>query len=296
VVLVPPHTVLKTSSGKIRRAACRDLFEQGRLGARPRAVWWQVVRWRGRGSRWRRSVHAAAAPRTRRWWIVLRTALVAWPLVALLPRQASRFRVLRFAARAFLRVSGTRLRVQGLEHLPPAPMVLVANHGSYVDGLLLVAALPVDLHFVVKKEFARQVVAGTLLRRIGAVFVERVDPVKGLEDTARAVDALRAGESVMFFPEATLFRTPGLLPFKLGAFMAAAQTGAPVVPAALRGTRTILRGEQWFPRRGEAALQISARSRLRSEFAEVLRLRDEARARVLAPSGEPDPAAERVSL
>jgi len=301
VVLAPPHTVLKTPSGKIRRSACRDLYERGALSRRRRAVWWQVLRLGAASAapRWRRSVHVGAAlAYAARWWssLVL-TALVAWPLVALLPGVASRWVVLRAAARTFLRLSGTSLRVRGLENLPTGPMVLVANHSSYVDGLLLVAALPVDVHFVVKKEFERQLVAGTLLRKLGAVFVERVDPKQGLEDTARVVDALRAGESVMFFPEATFFRTPGVLPFKLGAFTAAAQTGAPVVPAALRGTRSVLRGEQWFPRRSEVALQISAPLLPKgAEFAEVLRLRDEARAEILALCGEPDLAQERVAL
>ena len=301
VVLAPPHTVLKTPSGKIRRSACRDLYERDALARPRRALWWQVLRLGAASAapRWRRTIHVGAAlAYAARWWssLVL-TALVAWPLVAILPGVASRWVVLRAAARTFLRLSGTSLSVRGLENLPAGPMVLVANHSSYVDGLLLVAAFPVAFHFVVKKEFERQRVAGTLLRKIGGVFVERVDPKQGLEDIARVVDELRAGQSVMFFPEATFFRTPGVLPFKLGAFMAAAQTGAPIVPAALRGTRSILRGEQWFPRRGEVTLQVSAPLTPKGlEFAEVLRLRDEARARILALCGEPDLAQERVAL
>ncbi len=301
VVLAPPHTVLKTPSGKIRRSACRELYERGELSRRRRALWWQVLRLGASSAvpRWRRTVLSAAAlAYAARWWSALvLCALVAWPLVAILPGVTARRVVLRAAARGFVRLSGTSLRVRGLENVPRGPRVLVANHSSYLDGLLLVAAIPSEFCFVAKKEFAKQRVAGTFLRRIGAVFVERADPKGGVEDTARVVDALHAGESVMFFPEATFFRTPGLLPFKLGAFMIAAQTGAPIVPVGLRGARSLLRADQWFPRRGQVTVQVCEPLAPKgAEFAEVLRLRDEARARILALCGEPDLSQQRVSF
>ncbi|MEX2205626.1 MAG: AMP-binding protein [Myxococcota bacterium] len=301
VVLAPPHTVLKTPSGKIRRSACRDLYERGGLERGRRALWWQVVRLAAASAlpRLRRTYQAgmALAYAVRWWCAIVLTSLVSWPLVVILPSEAARWMVLRAAARTFLRLSGTPLQVLGLENLPRGPMALVANHTSYVDGLVLVAALPVVLRFVAKSQLGQQLVAGTLLRRLGAVFVERMDPRRGTEDTAHVVDALRAGQSVMFFPEGTFFRTPGVLPFKLGAFLAAAQAGVPVVPAALRGTRSILRGEQWFPRRGSVSLTVSvALSPKGSDWAEAIRLRDESRAAILAMSGEPDLAEQHVEL
>ena len=62
VVLAPPGTVPKTSSGKIRRAACREIYEKGRIGARPQALWWELarIRLRGAGPSLRRARNAAA--------------------------------------------------------------------------------------------------------------------------------------------------------------------------------------------------------------------------------------------
>ncbi len=96
----------------------------------------------------------------------------------------------------------------------------------------------------------------------------------------------------MSFPEGTLLRMPGLLPFRLGAFVVAAQTDTAVLPVTLHGTRSVLRAGQWFPRRG--GVRIAIASALRPEggdFAAAVRLREAARARILDACGEPDMAA-----
>ena len=93
----------------------------------------------------------------------------------------------------------------------------------------------------------------------------------------------------MFFAEGTLTRVPGLMPFKLGAFAAAAKTGRPVIPVALRGTRSILRGDQWFPRPGRVTVAVGdALTPEGPTLADAARLRDAARAVVLQLCGEPD--------
>jgi 1-acyl-sn-glycerol-3-phosphate acyltransferase len=90
---------------------------------------------------------------------------------------------------------------------------------------------------------------------------------------------------------------PGLLGFRLGAFLAAAQAGVPVVPVAIRGTRSILRGGQWRPRRGEISVDIGAPIRPDGgDFAAAVRLRDAARAFVLAHCREPDLVHEQVDI
>jgi acyl carrier protein len=293
VVLAPPHSVPKTSSGKLRRAAARQLYEAGRIGARPRALWWQVLR----------LALAGLAPRARHalaglgelayagtWWTVIAlTAGLAWPSVLLLPRRAWRWALLRRLARLALRLTGTPLSVQGLGNLPATGAILVANHASYLDGLVLVAALPGETAFVAKTELAAQVFAGRFLPRIGTLFVERFDPEGGARDTQTALAAARAGRRLLFFPEGTLSRMPGLMAFHLGAFQAAVEAGLPVVPLTLRGTRSILRGDQWFPRRGAISLHIDRPIAPEgADFAAVLALRDRTRAAILARCGEPD--------
>jgi 1-acyl-sn-glycerol-3-phosphate acyltransferase len=176
-------------------------------------------------------------------------------------------------------------------------VAIVANHASYLDGLVLTAVIPGELSFVAKEEFAGNLVAGPFLRRIGTLFVRRTDPRGGVEDTSAALDAARAGERVVSFPEGTFTRMPGLLDFRLGAFLVAAQSGVPVVPVAIRGTRSVLRAGQWLPRRApihvHAARPIAPTG---SDFAAAVRLRDEARAIILELTGEPDLVREKVHL
>jgi 1-acyl-sn-glycerol-3-phosphate acyltransferase len=93
----------------------------------------------------------------------------------------------------------------------------------------------------------------------------------------------------VIFPEGTFRRAPGLLPFRMGAFVAAAEAGVPVVPVALRGTRSLLRGDDWFPRRGEATMVVEPPISPRGAgWAEAVALRDQTRAAILRHCGEPD--------
>jgi 1-acyl-sn-glycerol-3-phosphate acyltransferase len=90
---------------------------------------------------------------------------------------------------------------------------------------------------------------------------------------------------------------PGLLEFRMGAFVVAAETGTPVIPVTITGTRSVLRGGQWFPRRGHIKVHIGKALRADgTDFDAALRLRDAARAAILKRCGEPDLAHERVSL
>jgi 1-acyl-sn-glycerol-3-phosphate acyltransferase len=171
--------------------------------------------------------------------------------------------------------------------------MIATNHASYLDGAVLSAVIPGEPSFIAKAELAGQLVAGPFLRRLGTIFVRRADPLRGVEDTASTLAAARAGARIVTMPEGTLTRTPGLLGFHLGAFLVAAQAGIPVVPVTLRGTRTVLRGEQWLPRRGAVHVHIGKALRPDgSDFAAAVRLRDAARAVILAHCGEPDLARE----
>jgi 1-acyl-sn-glycerol-3-phosphate acyltransferase len=293
IVLAPPHTVLKTSSGKIRRAACRAAYERGELSA-ARPVWWQIARlaWAGILPQARRSLRTAAALLYGAYALALLGVLgtFTWLACAALPRPRWCWRIARPMARLFLRSLGARFTVLGLERLPAGrPAVLVANHASYLDGAVLVAALPDPVHFVAKRELLDHWVPRIFLERLGAAFVERFDAQRGAEDTAQLAEHVRAGRSILVFPEGTFRRMPGLLPFRMGAFVAAAHAGAPVVPVALRGTRSMLREGQWLFRRAPITVAIGAP--LEPEGADwqaALRLRDRAREQILRSCGEPD--------
>ena len=297
VVLAPPQTVPKTSSGKIRRSEARFLYENGAIGRKPRALWWQLARlWLAglaRGSR-RASRLAGELAYAAWWWTALvLVAIPVWALVVALPWRRWRHAVLRTAARLFLRATGTAVTLEADAPIPDGAVMIVVNHASYLDGAILAAVIPGELSFVAKIEFAGQVVAGPFLRRLGTIFVRRTDPRGGIDDTMSTLEVVRAGARIVTMPEGTFTRMPGLLGFRLGAFLVAAQASIPVVPVTLRGTRTVLRGEQWLARR--AAVHVHIGKALfpdGSDFAAAVRLRDAARAVILARCGEPDLARE----
>jgi 1-acyl-sn-glycerol-3-phosphate acyltransferase len=288
VVLAAPGTVLKTSSGKLRRAACRAAYENDRLGARgnPRLL---AVLLRGLSADVRSQLL-----RLRAWafgvyaWAVCAMLLPAALVVALLPGLRARWRSMRMLLELLRRASGIPLTTTVQASPPTRPCIFVANHSSYLDSLLLIRALPRPVAFVAKQELARQPPLRWLLARFGVVFVARFDPVHCADVVT---EASRADRDFLFFPEGTFQRMPGLLPFHLGAFAAAAEAGMPVVPIALRGTRSVLHGDDRLPRRGPLAVTIGAAipsGHGAERWAETLRLAAAARAFLLAESGEPD--------
>jgi len=296
VALAPLHSVLKTSSGKIRRAASREHYERGAISARPRALWWQLARlaWTALLPELRRGWRAAGATLYAgyAWLLFWALAPAVWTTTALLPRPDWNWTISRAAARLGLRLAGMPLRVHDRENLPPGPCVLVANHASYLDGIVLVAALARRFSFIAKGELRARLIPRLYLTHLGAEFVERFDLQRGVADARRLAQVARAGRALAFFPEGTFERMPGLAPFHMGAFVAAAEAGVAVVPVTIRGTRSILRPDHWFPRRGTISVTIG-RPILpgAADWTAALQLRDAARAEILRHCGEPDLAA-----
>lgn len=262
VMLVEPHTVLKTSSGKVRRSDCRVLFESGSIGEKRAAPWQQFLRLRLGGvvsmlRRLRRRTldYAFAAYG---WGLYSLLVLLALPPFVLLPDLRLRWAVIQCAARLLGMLTGTIVRVEGRENLPHenTACIFVSNHASYLDGYAYVGFLPRCVRFVAKGELRAKKVIAFLLRRMAAEFVERFDPGKGIADAERITDKARESVPLFYFAEGTFTRVPGLRPFQMGAFITASAQRLPVVPMAIRGTRTILRPESWFPRRGTIIISI----------------------------------------
>ena len=309
IVLAPPNTVLKTSSGKIRRAACREIFEQGLIGKPGRSLRWQVARlalsgvlpwlrrtWRGFG---------ALAFAAYGWMVFLTLTLPTWLLVAGLPREPWRWAVIRGALKILAGATGTPLVVEGRDNLPPPgmPCVYVSNHASYLDGCVMMAALPGQFSFVAKAELMGNFVPRIFLGRIGTKFVERFDRQQGIDDARRIAAAVRGGRPLLYFAEGTFTRMPGLLPFHMGAFTAAAEAEVPVVPITIRGTRSMLRDDSGFPRPGAISVVIdppmapeAPDGEKADAWAAAIKLRNATRRRILARSGEPDLEYERPLL
>jgi 1-acyl-sn-glycerol-3-phosphate acyltransferase len=154
--------------------------------------------------------------------------------------------------------------------------------------------------FVAKAELGRHFLPRLFFSRIGTQFVERFDKQKGVADARRIAETLRRASTLLFFPEGTFSRIPGLLPFHMGAFVAAAEHGAVVVPVLLRGTRYILRDGNWIPTPGPVRIEIGAAIDPRALEAEAggdawktaLLLRTRTREYLLAHCEEPDLAGE----
>ncbi|MCP1726784.1 1-acyl-sn-glycerol-3-phosphate acyltransferase [Natronospira proteinivora] len=299
VSLQPPQAIPKTSSGKIRRPACRRLFEEGHLG-RPQGLLRQMAHLL-LGGIWPmiQRLLRATGQGLFAFWMWLFGLLIGIPaalLLLLMPGRRLRVALARGSSRLIFSAVRMGPRVQGLEHLPDGPCVLVVNHASYLDGAVLRAALPGPLYFVAKRELSKGM-AGRLLKRIGAVWVARFDHKQALSDLEQAMAHLAKGERLLFFPEGTLSAAPGLRNFRIGAFMAAVRQQVPVVPVVLRGTRQALPGESWRPRPSRIEIRIGRPIEAKGEdWDAALDLRDRSRVWVLEQCGEADIAGEDGGL
>jgi 1-acyl-sn-glycerol-3-phosphate acyltransferase len=158
--------------------------------------------------------------------------------------------------------------------------------------VVFTAALPPRFGFVIKREMNSVPLAGLLLRRLGSEFVERFNRNRGAADARRVVRNAVSGNSLVFFPEGTFPRDPGLLKFHTGAFLTAARAGCPVVPATVKGTRVALSPKGALPRPGRIIVEILPAVNAAAESSEVAasELRDRARESILRELGEPDMA------
>jgi 1-acyl-sn-glycerol-3-phosphate acyltransferase len=254
--------------------------------------------WSGALPQLRRSLRAGVALLYAGYaWSVFWAVAVCTLLgVIVLPGLSRRRKLGQLAARLIVGGTRTPFLVHGAENLPVSqPCVVVSNHASYADALALLAAFPFGFRFafLVKRELAARWAARILLERTGMLPVERVDIQRSVQDAKVAAQRLQDGDALVVFAEGTLRRTAGLHPFHLGGFEAAAQARVPVVPVAIRGTRAVLRGDQWFPRRAPVSVAIGAPlppPASADPFRAALVLRDAARAFILQHCGEPDVA------
>jgi 1-acyl-sn-glycerol-3-phosphate acyltransferase len=291
VVIADPRAVLKTSSGKIRRSAIRAAYLNRTLGTHRTMI----------GQRVRLSAGALGAwiRRSAEWlcraiftgWILL-VLVMSVPLLwgYLVSRRSGRHadRAAKWWSRVVLTACGVRPHVVGLQHLDALGAgVFVANHASYIDPIVLMAAIPVEFHFVAKRALLEYPLIGTVIRKAEHLTIEKA----GLSDRLAGADQverqLQDGERLAIFAEGTFVRRPGLLPFRLGAFRAAVDAGRPIVPVALAGTRSVLPDGTWLFRRAPITVTIGAPMEPQAGgWPEMVRLRDAAVDQITRASGE----------
>ena len=224
------------------------------------------------------------------WAVLLVIVLPLCVMLAATPGLTARRRLARGAARLFLRAIGSPVRIEGGSVEPHYPCVVVANHASYLDGIILTAALPAGFTYLIKHQMNRVPIAAFILRRLGSAFVDR-DNRNDRHRTARALHSLATrGSALGFFPEGTFDKAPGLKAFHLGAFSAAARARLPVVPVVIYGARSKLPSGAFLPRPGPLRVRICEAVRPEDPSARVLMA--ETRRAMLAHLDEPDLAPE----
>ena len=293
VVLAPPGSVAKTSSGKIRRGATRDAWLAGHIGRGRASV---AAQWLRLGAGWARATLTGWGSRAAQALftgyvqaIVLGTAPIGWGLLFIVPRGGGADRIVGRWNRLVMRLAGAPLEIVGRERVPvDTPVVFVANHASFIDSPIMMSTLPVPVRFAVKARLATYPLIGLAIRKGNHIPLGKRDQSERVENAETLRAPLDAGTSLFVFPEGTFQAAPRLLPFRLGAFRSAVDAGCPVVPVAIRGTRHIWPAGTCLLRPGRVTVTFGAPLRASgTAWSEIVRLRDEAREFISTHCGEP---------
>jgi fatty-acyl-CoA synthase len=307
VELIPPGSIPKTSSGKLRREETKQLYIAGTLSAGRAPAWVQIVRL-GMTSALRNFGREMLAGLKRGLEIFYGVYFLAvfllwivptWTILHLIKDHRAAGRYTSSALKILFALVGCRVRVSGKEYVrAPGAKIFTSNHTSYFDVLPLMLGLGVPYRFVAKMEVHGMPFMGAFLDRMGHLKFERTDPESRLRQVRQAEEFLRNGESIFIFPEGTFGAEDGVRPFQLGAFKAAVATGKPILPISLAGTRKILRDRTYLPRPGSVTITVhppiypkaagnQGSAAESSEWREVIRLRDATREAIVRDSGEP---------
>jgi fatty-acyl-CoA synthase len=302
IALLPPQSIPKTSSGKLRRSETRRLFLEGKLGKKQQAPWVQIAKLAARGAvprafRWLQGTTKSSVEFLYGVYAVTAFSAVLIPLWAVVGSTRDRQRAARFTrtgARMMLAAAGVPVRVEGgeilAERAESGPWIFAPNHSSYLDILVTLACLPSEVRFVAKGEIREMPFISTIAKRSGQFAFDRGDPHARIRQAEEVNDALKNGESVVIFPEGTFTPMAGIRPFQLGAFKAAVDTQRPICPVSVRGARQILRDKTLLPRLGRVTVTFSAPimpdPAAGSDWHEIVRLRDATREAIARNSGE----------
>jgi 1-acyl-sn-glycerol-3-phosphate acyltransferase len=187
------------------------------------------------------------------------SALIAVPLALLVSPRLANLKVAALWGRILTWLVPVRVEIEGLDSIDPdRSYVVVANHQSQFDIPVVYGFSGLDLRWVAKAEVGRIPFVAAGCRAIGHIFINRSDPDQARSAINRAVERLKPGTGLMFFPEGTRSRSGQLMPFKKGAFRVAIDQQLPVLPVTITGTRDILPADSLRLRPGRVRLKFHA--------------------------------------
>ena len=158
--------------------------------------------------------------------------------------------------RASLRIAKIRVRVEGLENIPPGVCIFAANHISNVDPIAFVPAIPRRVSVLLKTELFRIPILSTAMRLAKFVPVDRADKEAAVASVNVALGVLKEGLSLAVYPEGTRSPDGRLRPFKKGTFALAIEAGVPIVPVSISGAQHLMRKGEWTMRPGEIVVRF----------------------------------------
>jgi len=151
------------------------------------------------------------------------------------------FDLARLWSRVILGVPGVKLEVKMNAPLEPAqPYVFMPNHASMIDIWAVFVAIPASFRFIAKKQLARIPLFGWAMAAGRFIFIDRQNTASARRSMSEAARRIRSGQSVVIFAEGTRTRDGRLLPFKKGGFHLAMESGVPIVPVAIKGSRVLM--------------------------------------------------------
>ncbi len=161
-------------------------------------------------------------------------------------------------ARGILGMAGVRVRVERRAPMPEGPVVFVANHVNLLDIPAVMAGVGRPFLYVARHELRKWPVVGWVLEKTACMFIERDNPRKAIASLQRAGERIRAGESVMLFPEGGRSHGHRLQPFMRGPFLLAVEAGVPVVPVTMIGNMGVFARDEGTAWPGPTRLVVGA--------------------------------------
>lgn len=164
-------------------------------------------------------------------------------------RDLSSLRIIQYVFKFILWITGAKVQVMGLEHVPKDQAVLyVGNHQSFFDILLTYSRCPGLTGYVAKDGMKKIPLLSTWMRRLYCLFLNRDDIKEGLKTILTGIEQVKKGISICIFPEGTRNRHPEgpMLPFKEGSMKIAEKSGCLIIPMAITGSANIF--EHQFPK------------------------------------------------